>query len=148
MFYFFSHASSDDTQRALFNLSKVLSGFQAMNRSMTIELANVFLLVALKEGQRSVDYGKETGLTQSTISRHLLDLSDYRRDLTEAAGGAGRKEGYGLVKAEVDPMELRAKRYYLTHKGRTQVQRILGLLAGEDLGRVKVGVTAMKARSA
>ena len=146
MFSFFSHAATDDDQRALFSLSKVLASFQAMNRSMTIELANVFLLVSLKEGQRAVDYAKETGLTQSTISRHLLDLSDYRRDLTEA--GAGRKEGYGLVKAEVDPQELRAKRYYLTHKGRTQVQRVLGVLAGEDQGRVKVGVSAMKARTA
>lgn len=143
---FFNHAATDDDQRTLFTTSKVLSSFQALNRSMTIELANVFLLVALKEGQRAVDYAKETGLTQSTISRHLLDLSDYRRDLSEA--GAGRKEGYGLVKAEVDPMELRAKRYYLTHKGRLQAQRVLGIMRGEDQGRAKVGVGAMKTKSA
>jgi DNA-binding MarR family transcriptional regulator len=142
MILFFSHAPADDDQRAVYGLSKVLSSFQTMNRSMTIESANVFLLVALKEGQRAVEYAKETGLTQSTISRHLLDLSDYRRDLSDA--GSGRKEGYGLVKAEVDPMELRAKRYYLTHKGRTQVQKILAILAGEDTGRAKVGVASMK----
>lgn len=58
-----------------------------------------------------------TGLAQSTISRYLLDLSTYRRDLSEEAD-EGRKEAYGLVRSEVDPMELRAKRYYLTPKGR------------------------------
>ena len=107
--------------------------FQALNRSMTTELANVFLLVCLKEGQRLTDYARDTGLSQSTISRHLLDLGEYRRDLSDAAPATeGRKASYGLVRSEVDPMELRAKRYTLTHKGRALRDRVLAIIEGEE----------------
>lgn len=59
---------------------------------MTLEVANVFLMVYLEEGQRSTDYAQMTGLAQSTISRYLLDLSAYRRDLSSDAQVEGTSE--------------------------------------------------------
>lgn len=125
---FFSHAPASQDEKTLYGLSKVLGTLQAINRSMTIEAANVFLLVALKEGQKAVDLCRETGLSQSTMSRNLIDLSEYRRDLSEGSE-TGRKEGYGLVVGKVDPMELRSKHYHLTPKGRGLRDRLVQLLS-------------------
>jgi hypothetical protein len=129
---FFSHITQDDNEKTLFRVSRVLAAFQAMNRSMTVEVANVFLMVCLDEGQRLTDYTKKTGLSQSTLSRYLLDLSTYRRDLSEGAEDDGRKEAYGLVRSEVDPMELRAKRYFLTPRGRALRDRVLAIIDGTE----------------
>lgn len=77
-----------------------------------------------------------TGLAQSTISRYLLDLSTYRRDLSSDAqvegSGEARKDAYGRVRSEVDPMELRAKRYYVTPRGKAMAKKILEILEGTD----------------
>lgn len=135
-YLFFTHAATDEDQKCLYRVSRILATFQAMNRSMTVEVANVFLLVCLKEGLRLTDYAKETGLSQSTISRYLLDLSTYRRDLSQDASEEGdtegRKESYGLVRSEVDPLELRAKRYYLTTRGKALMTRVLAICEGKE----------------
>lgn len=133
-------------EKLLVNQSRIFAEFQALNRSMTVEVANVFLLVCVKEGQRLADYARDTGLVQSTISRYLLDLTEYRRDLSEAGqDDGGRKPGYGLVRSEVDPQELRTKRYYLTPKGRALRDRILGIIAGEVVkGPYKAVVVASR----
>jgi DNA-binding MarR family transcriptional regulator len=129
-YLFFSHSPKDSDEKTLFTLSRAFAAFQALNRTMSAETANVFLMVALDEGHRSIDYGRKCGLGQSTISRYLLDLSTYRRELAEDTED-GRKEAYGLIRSEVDPMELRAKRYYLTPRGRGLRDRLVGILEGK-----------------
>ncbi|MCX7369860.1 MAG: MarR family winged helix-turn-helix transcriptional regulator [Alphaproteobacteria bacterium] len=129
MFFFFSHVPTTPMETSLYRMSRALAEFQAIHRSVTVEMVNVFLMVALDEGQRSIDYSRKTGLSQSTISRYLLDLSQYRRQLTEDSD-TGRQEGHGLIWSEVDPQELRAKRYFLTPRGKAIRDRVVGLLEG------------------
>ena len=83
---------------------------------MTTELANVFLMVSLNEGQRLTDYARDTGLSQSTISRHLMDLSGYRRDLSETAAETSL-EGMVPIKPRHEP---RPHRHH-AHRGGTGV---------------------------
>lgn len=129
MFFFFTHVPMNPVETTMYRMSRALAEFQAIHRTVSVEVVNVFLMVCLDEGQRSIDYARKTGLSQSTISRYLLDLSQYRRDLSESAD-TGRQEGFGLVRQEVDPMELRAKRYYLTPRGKALRDRVVALLEG------------------
>lgn len=127
---FFPNNSTAPEAPTLHQASRILSEFQAYNRSMTIETANVFLMVAVNEGLRLTDYCAMTGLAKSTLSRILLDLSAYRRDQSEDAE-EGRKEAYGLLVTKDDPNELRSKFYFLTPKGQAFRDRILGIMRGD-----------------
>lgn len=129
MFFFFNHVPTTPPETSLYRMSKALAEFQAIHRGVTVELVNVFLMVSLDEGQRSIDYSRKTGLSQSTISRYLLDLSQYRRQLTEDSD-TGRQEGHGLIRSEVDLQELRAKRYFMTPRGKALRDRVVGILDG------------------
>ena len=129
MSFFPSVSATLPEQTVLIRFTRALAALQAVHRTMSVELVNVFLLVALQEGQRSIDYCRATGISQSTISRYLLDLSEYRRDLSEEAK-TKRQAGFGLVRSEVDPEELRAKRYYLTPRGRVLRDQIASILDG------------------
>ena len=129
MFFFFNYVPTTPSETSLYRMSRVLAEFQAIHRGVTVELVNVFLMVALDEGQRSIDYSRKTGLSQSTISRYLLDLSQYRRQLTEDTD-TGRQEGHGLIRSEVDLQELRAKRYFMTPRGKALRDRVVGILDG------------------
>jgi DNA-binding MarR family transcriptional regulator len=112
---------------------RLIDVFVDLNRSMSVLAVRTFLTVADEEGMKGVDYAQSLGLPQTTASRILLDLSEYRRDLTSEAGGdqdvPARKAGYGLVESRVDVMELRAKRYFLTPRGRAVKRKIAGILA-------------------
>ena len=49
------------------------------------------------------------------MSRNLLDIGERNRHM---------EEGFGLVAARNNPMNLREKEYYLTDKGRTLLHSI------------------------
>lgn len=82
--------------------------FQELDKNIPLSIANAFLLVALNEGKSLKEYANMAGMSQSTMSRHLLDLGEKKRQ-----GG----EGYGLVIRRNDPFELRKNMYRLTDKG-------------------------------
>jgi DNA-binding MarR family transcriptional regulator len=81
-----------------------------------LQIVTTFLLVAQYEGKSLREYTELSGIAQSTMSRHLLDLGERHR--------AGKKEGYGLVDRRQDPMELRKNEYKLTAKGRKLVTKL------------------------
>jgi DNA-binding MarR family transcriptional regulator len=60
------------------------------------------------------DYAKVSGISNSVMSRHILDIGDRDRH---------KKPGFGLVTKRQDPMELRVQRVFLTDKGRIIARR-------------------------
>ena len=76
----------------------------------------MFLLVALNEGASLGELAEKAGMKTSSASRYLLDLSDKTRN--------GDK-GYGLVRRESDPAELRRNMYSLTPKGRAMIRDLV-----------------------
>jgi DNA-binding MarR family transcriptional regulator len=96
----------------------LLGAFQEHNPTMPIQMAASFLLVAKNEGKSLRELRQLSGVAQSTMSRHLLDLGARNRRFGE---------GLGLVRSEIDPMELRRKQFYLTPKGRRLLETLMGI---------------------
>jgi DNA-binding MarR family transcriptional regulator len=86
-----------------------LTPFITIRHTLPMQYVVAFLLVALEEGKGVVEYSKQAGVSQSVMSRHLLDLGDKDR-----LGGPG----YGLVTMKQDPTNLRRRPVVLTDKGR------------------------------
>lgn len=111
-----------EDQRRLETVQKLLEEFQVVDETMPIQLARTFLFIATHEGCSLTDVMKRTGWAQSTLSRHLLDLGKRNRN---------KQPGLNLIKSEKDPMELRKNVYTLTPRGRTLVQRLIGVVERE-----------------
>jgi DNA-binding MarR family transcriptional regulator len=111
-----------ETTRALDGLTKALTSVQeaTVNKdgrsTITVEQLKTFLVLARleietgdRQGVTGVHLRSETGLSQSTLSRYMLDLAVQTRT---------REPGYGLVEQRPDVMDLRMNRYKMTTKGR------------------------------
>jgi DNA-binding MarR family transcriptional regulator len=96
-------------EKAVRRAQAVLTAFQAVNESMPIQVASTFLTVALYEGRSLREYCDLTGVPQSTMSRHLLDLGPRNRK---------KEPGYQLLDQRQDAEDYRRNVYSLTPKGR------------------------------
>lgn len=52
----------------------MISSFVSLNGAIPVRPVHSFLVVALNERLALIDYQKFSGISQSTMSRHLLDL--------------------------------------------------------------------------
>lgn len=108
-----------EDQRSLERIKILFSAMKDIDETMPIQLAITFLEVAIHEGCSLTDIWKKTGWSQSTLSRHLLDLGERDRH---------KNPGLQLIESRRDPAELRKNIYTLTPKGRKLAQRLLSLL--------------------
>lgn len=88
---------------------------------MTVGLALSFLTVALFPERSLREYQDLREMSQSTISRHLLDLGELNRK---------RQPGLRLVEQHPDLTDRRKNVYRLTPKGRALVVAIERALSG------------------
>jgi len=98
------------------NVQEFLKTFTDLNQTIPVGAVLMFLTVALNEGLSQGELVDKSGIKKSTASRYLLDLSDKTRT---------GDQGYGLVKGEIDPDELRRKMYSLSPKGRKIIQKLI-----------------------
>jgi DNA-binding MarR family transcriptional regulator len=98
-----------------------LDPFVAIRQTMPLQYVRAFLLVALDEGKGVTEYARVAGVSQSVMSRHILDLGDMARD---------RTPGFGLVASRQDPLNLRRHQVILTDKGRTVAGAIVRAMGG------------------
>lgn len=108
-----------EDQRALERVKLLLTAFKEIDETMPIQIAITFLEVAIHEGCSLTDIWKKTGWSQSTLSRHLLDLGERDRH---------KNPGLQLVESRRDPLELRKNIYTLTNRGRKLSQKLITLL--------------------
>jgi DNA-binding MarR family transcriptional regulator len=66
-------------ERKVQGVLDIISAFQAYNPTMPIQMAASFLLVAKNEGKSLRELCDLSGVAQSTMSRHLLDLGERNR---------------------------------------------------------------------
>jgi DNA-binding MarR family transcriptional regulator len=81
----------------------------AIDPTATLSLVATFLAAVIRDDQTVTEIAARVGAPLSTVSRHLLDMSDRAR------GGAS---GYGLMVGTNDPNNLRNRYYRPTPKGR------------------------------
>jgi DNA-binding MarR family transcriptional regulator len=88
---------------------------------MPMQYVVTFLLVSLDQGRSVADYARKLGVSPSVMSRHLLDIGDRNRHMTE---------GFGLVTMRKNPENERENQYFLTDKGRAIYQQLVRRLEG------------------
>lgn len=107
------------TRKKLAAFRNALGLFQAIRQDMPASVIEVFIAVANGPGRTMVEYAKEVGTGNSTMSRQLRDLSDRDRF---------GNEGYQLLEVHGNATDTRAKNYYLTQKGQRLAEQIGALL--------------------
>jgi DNA-binding MarR family transcriptional regulator len=83
---------------------------------MPLQYVTTFLLVALNEGRGVTEYAEMAGVSQSVMSRHLLDIGERDRYM---------EKGFGLITYRPNPFELRKHEVFLTDKGRALAHEIV-----------------------
>jgi DNA-binding MarR family transcriptional regulator len=108
---------SDETKATAAALREALVAFmkEADRDTMPAQYITTFLLVALQPGLSVGEYAELAHVSNSVMSRHLLDIGDRNRQMNA---------GFGLVTGRPNPMELRKHEYFLTPKGRALFERM------------------------
>ncbi len=112
----FRQSIGDEDKRKLAAFGRALDVLFDERSSMPMQLVKSFLTAALHEGEGVTELAKRAGLSQSVMSRHLLDIGDRNRHM---------EEGFGWVTHQTDPMELRKHRVKLTNKGVALAHKVI-----------------------
>jgi DNA-binding MarR family transcriptional regulator len=104
---------------ALRRFDTALTVVQELKETIPVQIAHTFVVVALNEGKSLREYCHLTGVAQSTMSRHLLDLGERNRQ---------KQPGFCLIEQRPDAQDLRRNVYTLTKKGRSLVRKIVAAL--------------------
>lgn len=120
---------SRSEQAKIERLLAALSTLEAdVGRDPPYQMVRLFLLTALLDGTEQADMAelkKRTGLSQSVVSRHILDMGERNRY---------KDEGHMLVDMRPKPTDRRYHEVSLTARGRALVHKMLIALGlGEDL---------------
>lgn len=62
--------------------------FLAVRPTMPMQYWNTFLMIAADEGLSVIEYARRAGLSQSVMSRHILDIGDKSRHGAMVSGSS------------------------------------------------------------
>jgi DNA-binding MarR family transcriptional regulator len=109
-------AERNEAQLGVIQLAlRLLDPFFGFKATMPARCIQAFLLVAEKEGLSVGEYAKRAGISPTTMSRNLLDISERDRNY---------EEGPALVEGKENVLNRREKLYSLTPKGRALLASI------------------------
>jgi DNA-binding MarR family transcriptional regulator len=91
----------------------------ATGEHASVKVVESFCLAATNEGKSVVELAKLAGSTRTTMSRHLMDLSEMLRN---------GKDGYKLLQRNQDPRNMRTVFYTLTPKGHKLSRKLKELM--------------------
>lgn len=101
---------------ALRELYDRLEVFRELRSEMPMQMASVFLAIAMKPGLLQCDLPDMLGLSQSSVSRNVHALSNCDRH---------GKLGLGLVAQRVGPMGAKSPTLHLTKAGKVLAERLI-----------------------
>lgn len=110
----------DADRRVIRRLFNVLERFRLVRQTMPVHLLTALFRVYLEEGKSVIHYARESNVSQSVMSRHLIELGN------EPYHG---KPMLGLIEKRMSPTSLREYEVYLTPKGRRVVKEVGQILA-------------------
>ena len=87
---------------------KVFNELRKIRATIPLQYAYTFILVAENEGQSVQFYANLADVSQSVMTRNLLDLGERNRY---------KEPGFGLVMSRMDPLNMRRHQTFLTPKG-------------------------------
>ncbi len=89
---------NENEKTCLKGLRGSLEAFLSVRNTMPLQYVTTFLLVAMDEGKSVAEYATKAGVSQSVMSRHLLDIGERNRHM---------QKGFGFITYRPNPMELR-----------------------------------------
>jgi DNA-binding MarR family transcriptional regulator len=95
---------------------RALEPFEHIRRDMPMQYVRTFMLVCIEPGLGVMEYADRAGVSQTVMSRHLLDIGERNRHM---------EPGFGLVIKRQDPMNLRRWEVLLTEKGRQVARKMM-----------------------
>lgn len=103
----------------LIKLARALEEFDSLKErgDMTVSLARTFLAVAAEEGLTGKDLEQRLGMSQGSVSRHLLDLSQRNRRM---------EPGLDLIEWRLAERDFRVKHWHLTAAGKKLRSKLAG----------------------
>jgi len=118
-----------DEIAALKRLAKVLEAMRAVDEQLPIQTFAMLLAIALQEGQSVSELEKIAGTAQSSTSRNIAYLSDFKA--TKDAQGH-HLPGLKLVEYRQDLNNFTKKNVHLKKQGRSLIDHIVYILLGGD----------------
>jgi DNA-binding MarR family transcriptional regulator len=112
----FRQSLNDKDKVELRKLLSALEHFRAIKPTLPIQYIVAYLLVALDEGNGPTELGAKSGVSQSVMSRHLLDIGERNRHM---------EPGLGLIHTRPDPMELRRHQAFLSDVGKALAHKLI-----------------------
>lgn len=104
-------------RRGLRELFRTLEVLRELRPEMPIQMASVFLMIAMKPGIHQRDLPDMLGLSQSSISRNITTL---------AAATKPGAPGLGLVEQRLGGLGWKTPELHLTQAGKALARRLLG----------------------
>lgn len=101
---------------------RFIEEFRKLDPEMPMQMAAVFLLVAINPDLTLKNISERLGIAQASASRNVAALSDWHRN---------KKPGHGLIEARPDPFEMRRKILRLTPKGKRVLDSVWAILNAE-----------------
>lgn len=111
----FSELPDEEATKAE-RLLRAVEIFREFDTAFPASYMAAFLYVALQPGKGPTEVGEALGISQAPASRLILEIGQKSRH-----GG----EGLGLVDSVPDPHDMRARKLFLTTKGRQLLKRLL-----------------------
>lgn len=103
-------------RKAAVALLRALSAFTDLRNTMPAQFVRAFLLIALDEGKTVGEYAVKSGVSQSVMTRHILELGMRARN---------RGPGMDLVYTKPNVNNLREHLVFLTDKGRALLAKVV-----------------------
>jgi DNA-binding MarR family transcriptional regulator len=112
-------ALSEAEARTLLVGLHFLDALREARSTMPLQHAYAFLVVAMDEGKGVKEYAETTGIAQTSMTRHLLDLGPKTRN---------NEPGLGLLMQRQDPLDMRKHQTFLTSEGRALAHKLIRAL--------------------
>jgi hypothetical protein len=100
-------------------LMLALEPFRHIRSTMPLQYVYTFLMVATDEGKGGTEYAQKAGVSNTVMTRHLLDIGDRNRAL---------EQGFGLITQERDKEDLRRHHARVTPTGKALLNKIVNAL--------------------
>ncbi len=102
----------------LTEIYRLLESFRELRPEMPMQMASVFLVVAMRPGVQQCDLPDIIGVSQSSVSRNVTALTSRTRH---------GSPGLNLIKRSLDPEGGRSPIIHLTAAGKQLTERLLNL---------------------
>ena len=109
-------ASAEADRRGMFNTLKIIETFRELRPEMPMQLASVFLIIAMKPGISQRDLLRLMDISQGAVSRNVTALTSRNRH---------GQPGLDLVIQRRDPFDARLTTIHLTTSGEELIKRLL-----------------------